>query len=63
MEIIVKELSSEDMEDCISLFIKVFNSDPWNDEWTYIKAKKLFEDFINTPGFTGFTGILKKQLY
>ena len=61
MELIVKKLSSEDIEDCISLFINVFNSDPWNDRWTLTKARELFNDFLNTPGFIGFIGRLNSE--
>jgi len=61
MELFVKELSSENMGDCINLFINVFNSAPWNDEWTYTKAKELFDDFSKTPGFIGFIGAINEK--
>jgi len=39
---------------CVSLFMKVFNSPPWNDHWIYEKASQRITDFINHPNFKGF---------
>ncbi len=57
MEIMIREITFDDIDDCTELFINVFNSEPWNDEWTLAKAIDLFKDFFNTPGFIGFKGI------
>ncbi|MBN1649137.1 MAG: hypothetical protein JW874_13960 [Spirochaetales bacterium] len=61
MEINLKKISPEDIDGCVELFINVFNSAPWNDQWTKDKAKVLFEDFINTPGFIGYYGSHEKK--
>jgi aminoglycoside 6'-N-acetyltransferase I len=42
------------LEQCIELYIKVFNSEPWNESWTYETAKERLTDLLHTPKFTGF---------
>lgn len=44
----------EDISACTTLFIDVFNREPWNDRWTEQFASEYFEDVLNTPGFEGF---------
>ncbi len=44
----------EDISLCSSLFIEVFNREPWNDRWTGQLATEYFEDVFHTPGFEGF---------
>lgn len=44
----------EDISACTTLFIEVFNRDPWNDRWTGQLASEYFEDVWNMPGFEGF---------
>lgn len=58
----VKEISKGNISSCISLFIEVFNSEPWNDQWTLDKAKKLFLDFFDTPGFIGYLGFVEEDI-
>jgi aminoglycoside 6'-N-acetyltransferase I len=54
---LIRKLIKEDLENCISLFIEVFNQPPWNNKWTYDVAKHLFKDFWETPGFLGYVAI------
>lgn len=42
---------------CAGLFIKVFNSPPWNGKWTFERASLLLTNFSNIPGFKGFIGL------
>lgn len=44
----------EDISACTTLFIEVFNREPWNDRWTRQLATEYFEDVLYTPGFEGF---------
>ncbi|MEC1638702.1 GNAT family N-acetyltransferase [Schinkia azotoformans] len=44
----------EDISACTTLFIEVFNREPWNDCWTGQLATEYFEDVLHTPGFEGF---------
>ncbi|MBD8032536.1 MULTISPECIES: GNAT family N-acetyltransferase [Solibacillus] len=48
-----KLMEETDLVKCIETFIKVFNDEPWNDEWTFPKAQKYLLDFYQTPGFLG----------
>ncbi|GEN45237.1 hypothetical protein AHA02nite_10130 [Alkalibacillus haloalkaliphilus] len=34
--------SRNDLMKCTETFIEVFNDDPWNDEWTFTKAKNIY---------------------
>ena len=49
------EYSSEQLESCAKLFVKTFNSSPWNDEWSMERAKKYLKEITDTPRFVGFT--------
>lgn len=57
-----KILEENDLIQCTETFIKVFNGEPWNDEWTFTKAQKYLLDFYNTPGFLGGLAIENKEL-
>ncbi|WP_165763684.1 hypothetical protein [Halalkalibacter urbisdiaboli] len=45
---------NNDFISCVNLYIKVFNQEPWNDNWSYKKAVGYLGDMVNTPGFEGF---------
>ncbi|MFF2482754.1 GNAT family N-acetyltransferase [Paenibacillus sp. NPDC058071] len=49
----IKSYLLDDFERCISLFIEVFNSEPWNDKWSREKAERYLNDYIHAPGFKG----------
>ncbi|MED3985791.1 hypothetical protein P4646_17275 [Peribacillus simplex] len=51
-------LTSENLELCIELYMNVFNSEPWNERWTYETAKERLSDLLHTPKFLGFFFIL-----
>ena len=57
-----KLLEENDLIQCTETFIKVFNDEPWNDEWTFTKAQKYLLDFYNTPGFLGVLAIENKEV-
>ncbi|MEW5323804.1 hypothetical protein V2J23_17295 [Geobacillus thermoleovorans] len=50
----VVPITTDNLEQCIELYIKVFNSEPWNESWTYETAKERLTDLLHTPKFTGF---------
>jgi GNAT superfamily N-acetyltransferase len=58
----IREYSSTHLRDCADLFVRVFNSPPWNDRWTTEKARALLAGFANTPGFMGFVGIIDDRI-
>lgn len=47
-------LTSENLEQCIELYMNVFNREPWNESWTYETAKERLSDLLHTPKFLGF---------
>ncbi|MEO4052819.1 GNAT family N-acetyltransferase [Solibacillus sp. CAU 1738] len=58
----LKILVENDLTKCTSTFIEVFNDEPWNDEWTFTKAKKYLLDFYNTPGFLGVLAVENEEI-
>lgn len=49
----VRKLIHSDIEICTELFIRVFNAEPWNDNWSRERAKIYLEEYIKSPGFIG----------
>ncbi|SET18106.1 Acetyltransferase (GNAT) domain-containing protein [Natronincola peptidivorans] len=49
-----REFIQTDLDQCISLFISVFNEAPWRDKWTDDTARRMLSDIINTPNFLGY---------
>lgn len=49
----IRSYGIHDFEQCIKLFIEVFNSEPWNDQWTHDKAERYLKDYLIAPGFKG----------
>lgn len=50
----IEPITEKYLEQCIELYIDVFNSEPWNETWTYQSASERLTDLINTPKFLGF---------
>ncbi|AFS77766.1 acetyltransferase, GNAT family [Gottschalkia acidurici 9a] len=42
---------------CGELFVKAFNANPWNDNWTVDNAYKRLKDIYSTPNFIGLVYI------
>ena len=57
-----KLFQETDLVKCTETFIKVFNDEPWNDEWTIPKAHKYLLDFYQTPGFLGVIAIENEEV-
>ncbi|MFD0824462.1 GNAT family N-acetyltransferase [Neobacillus sp. M.A.Huq-85] len=47
-------ITIDKIEQCIELYINVFNSEPWNENWTYLTTKERLTDLLHTPKFLGF---------
>lgn len=41
------------LTDCVALFVRVFNSPPWNEKWEAKAVTRRFADCYHTPGFYG----------
>lgn len=52
----------EDVEQCVELYIEVFNAAPWNDEWTAATASRRLTDIYRSPGFLGIACHLDDRL-
>ncbi len=46
-------IKNEHIVECSELYIKVFNSEPWNDKWTLETAYKRLYDIYISPNFEG----------
>ncbi|TRZ39179.1 GNAT family N-acetyltransferase [Niallia circulans] len=55
-------ITEDTLEQCIELYISVFNSEPWNETWTYSSAKERLTDLLHTPKFLGFLLYVKGNL-
>jgi len=47
---------------CSVLSVDVYNSDPWNDNWTETKAYERLLHYFNTPSFIGFAAFMDKNI-
>lgn len=50
---IFKDIKKEHIDELANLYIKAFNSPPWNDEWTLDTASKRLLQMMNCEGFFG----------
>jgi GNAT superfamily N-acetyltransferase len=46
-------LKDDNLRSCAELYVEVFNSAPWNDDWTLDTAYKRLHDIFMTPNFVG----------
>lgn len=50
---VMKELSTDDLDACVALFVDVFNAPPWNESWRAEDAAQRLGDFLATPRAVG----------
>ncbi|MBD2614598.1 MAG: GNAT family N-acetyltransferase [Nostoc sp. ZfuVER08] len=50
----IQSFSIEYLEPCAYLYVEVFNSKPWNEQWSFNTARTRLFEITNTPGFVGF---------
>lgn len=55
-------VTADNLEQCITLYSKVFNSEPWNENWTYEAAKNRLSDLLYTPKSLIFALFSHQQL-
>ena len=41
-------------EECVEMYISVFNSPPWNERWTKESAEERLRELTRNPSFVGF---------
>ena len=49
----IRAIKESDIDECSSLFAKVFSSPPWNEEWTKDLAFKRLSHFYESKDFLG----------
>ncbi|MFC3884961.1 hypothetical protein ACFOU2_16390 [Bacillus songklensis] len=54
MSIWIEKMVEERLTEYASLYVAVFNNEPWNEHWTEKNAIERLEDFMKTPKFQGF---------
>lgn len=57
-----KEISINDIDNLINMYIETFNSEPWNDNWTIKTAKKRLHQMINSEDFFGVSAYKDDEL-
>lgn len=55
-------MEAADLDTCTATFIKVFNAEPWNDNWNYESAFQYLSDYYNTPNFLGVIAIENAEM-
>ncbi len=48
-----RPVETQHLPECVSLFVHVFNSPPWNEDWRSEAVSQRLEDCYHTPGFYG----------
>lgn len=46
-------INENDLKELAPVYLEVFNSAPWNDEWNIITANGYLAEIFNTPNFFG----------
>ena len=49
----IHSLKDAHLKSCTELYIKVFNAEPWKDEWTTESAYNRLTDILTSPNFIG----------
>ena len=63
MELRVRELKREDIEECVDLFINTFTKEPWFDVYESREPLvRYFENHMANNYFLGFIGLLQKEI-
>jgi aminoglycoside 6'-N-acetyltransferase I len=55
----IQIFTQQHLDECASLFIEVFNREPWNETWNFENAKLLLSQIFNTPNCVGL--VLQQQ--
>jgi GNAT superfamily N-acetyltransferase len=58
----IRNFRPDDLDSCVTLFVKVFSAPPWNDQWSTASARAYLEDIVGTPGFHGFVALNESHM-
>ena len=51
----IREFTIADFQKCRELYIRVFNNEPWNDDWTTESANAYLQELTEHNRFLGYT--------
>ena len=58
-----KKYENSFLDECTSLFLKVYSVEPWNDKWeSFEQAQEYLLEFINNPVFFGYVVFKDKKI-
>ena len=57
MEERIESFTEEYLDACASVLVSAFNSDPWNENWTFANAKKELARTLSVPWSLGFISV------
>jgi aminoglycoside 6'-N-acetyltransferase I len=57
-----RQFKVSDTKECVDLFIRVFNANPWNDRWNMDSATEYLWEFIISPSFIGFIAVIIEKI-
>jgi GNAT superfamily N-acetyltransferase len=51
---VIAPVVAENIDECVSVYLKAYNCPPWNYSWTFEKAKDYLLEYMNCRQFIGF---------
>lgn len=62
-ELEISTFASKDLDDCVDLYLEVFSSDPWFDDWkSRDQVRKYLIELMKNPVFMGYAAYSNKKL-
>jgi GNAT superfamily N-acetyltransferase len=55
-------IERQQLDHCVTLFLRVFNSPPWSEAWPRTAATTRLTDLLHTPGFYGLLASNDKEV-
>lgn len=55
-------VTEDKLDECVAIFIKAYNSPPWNCAWTPEKARQYLSEYLGAPNFVGFLFYVDEEL-
>ncbi|MCD8511138.1 MAG: GNAT family N-acetyltransferase [Bacillus sp. (in: Bacteria)] len=59
---LIKSIQQQHIRECTTLYLDVFNGDPWNDNWTLETAEQRLHDIYISPNFEGVVYVKNDQI-
>ena len=53
----IQSIANDDLKTCAEIFVKVFNSPPWEEGWDASSALPRVQEIAGTPGFIGLKAV------